>query len=115
MSRFSRKCLSAITLISLALPLVPACYRQGRRGDVIGNIPLNLSWAILVCCRGDAPLGQLSETTFRIHGVNEQGVLVQTHGVERKAPESATRMIFHRYGHTYFLSEIWVAGNRIGR
>jgi hypothetical protein len=40
---------------------------------------------------------------------------VLTHAVEGKAPESQGKMVFHRYGGSYFLSEVWVAGGGAGR
>jgi hypothetical protein len=116
MGGLSRKCLSTTILISTALlSLVPACFGQGRRGDVIGNIPFEFVLGNRTLPPGRYTVRPLTETTFRIYGAHDQGVLVQTHGAERKPTESVAKIIFHRYGDTHFLSEIWLAGNRIGR
>jgi hypothetical protein len=34
--------------------------------------------------------------------------------VQGKAPEGVADVVFHRYGDTYYLSEVWVAANGTG-
>ena len=38
-----------------------------------------------------------------------------THAVEGKAPETKGKLVFHRYRESYFLSEVWVAADWMGR
>ena len=56
----------------------------------------------------------MGETTLRIFNSHNQGTVVLTTRVEGKPPESTGKMVFHRYGGTYFLAEVWVAANGTG-
>jgi hypothetical protein len=42
------------------------------------------------------------------------GLYVLTQGASR-TDRSSCNLVFHRYGDTYFLSAVWVTGNRSGR
>jgi hypothetical protein len=52
---------------------------------------------------------------LRIHDRQSQGVFIPTHSAQRGNPDEASKLVFHRYGDTYFLSEVWVGGNALGR
>jgi hypothetical protein len=43
------------------------------------------------------------------------GEYVLTKNVLAKARQSESKLIFHRYGGQYFLSQVWTAGNSAGR
>jgi hypothetical protein len=58
---------------------------------------------------GRYTITRMGETTLRIFNPHNQGAVMLTHRVEGKAPESTGKMVFHRYGGTYFLAEVWVA------
>jgi len=111
-----RKSLSAtksVILVSLFLA-ASTCFSQTRRGDVITNIPFPFVVANRTLPPGRYTVTPIGETNLRIYVGKNQGVIVQTHSVLGKAPEGVTRVVFHRYGVTYFLSEVWVAANRTG-
>jgi hypothetical protein len=38
-----------------------------------------------------------------------------THSAERSDKQLRAKLVFHRYGSTYFLSQIWMAGEQTGR
>jgi ABC-type uncharacterized transport system ATPase subunit len=57
----------------------------------------------------------MGETTLRVFNSHNQGTLVLTTKVEGKASGNTGQMVFHRYGDAYFLSEVWVSANGIGR
>jgi hypothetical protein len=42
-------------------------------------------------------------------------VVVLTTKLESKAQEDTAKMVFHRYGRSYFLAELWGAGSETGR
>jgi len=35
--------------------------------------------------------------------------------VKGRKPSDQVKLVFHRYGHQYFLSEIWMVGNSVGQ
>jgi hypothetical protein len=43
------------------------------------------------------------------------GTYVITKNVQAKARQSESKLIFHRYGGQYFLSQVWTAGDSAGR
>jgi|ERR1700733_3865719 hypothetical protein len=44
-----------------------------------------------------------------------ENATVNSINVESRKTASETKLVFHRYGDRYFLSEVWVAGNELGR
>ena len=40
---------------------------------------------------------------------------VPSFGASTNAPQARSKLVFHRYGNRYFLSEVWVAGYAQGR
>jgi hypothetical protein len=90
------------------------CLGQSRRGDVIANIPFPFVVDGHALPPGGYIITPIGETNLRIYG-NRKSVIFQTHSVEGKAPESVGKIVFHRYGGAYFLSEVWVAANSAGR
>ncbi len=51
----------------------------------------------------------------RIYDRGDTSVFVPTHSTQRPQHENSSKMVFHRYGDSYFLAEVWVAGNSIGK
>jgi hypothetical protein len=103
----------SLFLVSLFLA-ASACFGQTKRGDVITNIPFPFVVANRTLPPGRYIVTPLGETNLRIYVAKNQGVIVQTHSVQGKASEGVTRVVFHRYGDSYFLSEVWVAANGTG-
>jgi hypothetical protein len=88
---------------------------QTNRGDTITDIPFAFTVANHTLPPGRYTVTRMGETTLRVLNSRNQGTLVLTTGVAGKATESTGKMIFHRYGDAYFLSEVWVPANGIGR
>ena len=98
-----------------ALLATSTALGQSNRGDTIADIPFAFTVANHTLSAGRYTVTRLGETTLRISSSHNQGAVVLTHAVEGKAPESKGKMVFHRYGESYFLSEVWVAAGGIGR
>ena len=43
------------------------------------------------------------------------GILVLTNAAQRSESDSGSKLVFHRYENTYFLSQVWITGNDRGR
>ena len=108
---FSVTVLGWVVLLAAA----PLSFAQGRTGELKASIPFPFVVADQTLPAGKYTITPLGETFFRIYGAGNVGVLVHTHSTERTEPASATKMVFRRYQDTQLLSEIWIAGNRIGR
>jgi len=98
-----------------ALLATSTALGQSNQGDTIADIPFAFTVANHTLPAGRYTVTRLGETTLRISSLHNQGTVVLTHAVEGKAPESKGKMVFHRYGESYFLSEVWVAAGGIGR
>ena len=42
-------------------------------------------------------------------------VMALTYAAQANAPQSHSKLVFHRYDHRYFLSQVWTAGSIRGR
>jgi len=88
---------------------------QTNRGDVITNIPFAFTVANHTLPPGRYTVTRMGERTLRVFNSHNQGTLVLSTAVEGRAPENTGKIIFHRYGDAYFLSEVWVPAKGIGR
>jgi hypothetical protein len=98
-----------------ALLATSTALGQSNPGDTIADIPFAFTVANHTLPAGRYTVTRVGETTLRISGSHNQGTVVLTHAAEGRAPESNGKMVFHRYGGSYFLSEVWVAANGTGR
>ena len=77
------------------------------------NVPFNFVVRGQVMHAGEVSVGQSAGTSsITIKGVDQKsGVIVLTQSLEsRKTAPGQARLVFHRYGDTYFLAEVWGAG-----
>lgn len=86
---------------------------QMKVGDVAVDVPFAFQVA------GQAfPAGYYivaaGDDFVRIFNRQTRGAYVPTHSAMRGKSE-ASKLVFHRYGSAFFLSEVWTRGNTIGR
>jgi hypothetical protein len=97
-----------------ALLLASSMSSAQTQGDLVIDIPFPF-----VIPGGTLPPGHYIASTrsetLNIHERQTHGVFVPTHGAQRRASENGSRMVFHRYGDTYFLSEVWIGSDPTGR
>lgn len=103
------------TVVMLAVLATLPAIGQTNRGDTIVNIPFAFRAANQTLPAGTYTITRIDEINLRFTNSHSRGVFVQTHTVEGKAPESHGRVVFHRYGDAYFLSEVWLAAKATGR
>ena len=87
---------------------------QTRPGDSLAYIPFAFVVAGHTLPPGHYVINRLNDD-LGIHDGDNQGVFVPTHTAQRPASESTSKIVFHRYGDTYFLAEVWVSGFSTGR
>jgi hypothetical protein len=98
-----------------ALLATSSAIGQTNRSDTITDIPFAFTVANYTLPPGRYVVTRMNETTLRIFNSHKQGTVVLTTGVQSKTVQDASRMVFHRYGDTYFLSEVWGAASGTGR
>jgi hypothetical protein len=96
-----------------ALLSASAAVGQSNRGDTVADIPFAFTVANHTLPPGRYTVTRLSEKAIRIVNSQNQGTFALNDKLERRAAESS-KMVFHRYGNAYFLSEIGVSGSRTG-
>ena len=102
-------------VLSLALlPVAVFSPAQTKQGDLVADIPFAFVVAKTTLPPGHYIINSLNEN-LGIHDRQNQGLFVAAHSAQRPAQENSSKLVFHRYGDTYFLSEVWVRGNSIGR
>ncbi len=97
-----------------ALLAAATAVGQTERDDTIADIPFAFTVANHTLPPGRYIVTRPSEKFLRIFNSHNQGMFALTNKVEGKAPQSG-KLVFHRYGDAYFLSEVWVSASRTGR
>jgi hypothetical protein len=104
-------------LIGLGLLLATAsAYAQ--TGVVKANVPFNF-----IVDKSELPAGQytlqgvgLTDSAMAISNADgTAGKLTLPTTCESREPQSKTKLVFHRYGSQYFLSQIWTEGEARGK
>ena len=103
-----------ITLSVALLLAATATFAQTKEGDVTADVPFAFVVAGKSLPAGHYIVSHLNDS-LRIHDRDNQGLFVPIHSTQRSAHDNATKMVFHRYGNTYFLAEIWIGGSAFGR
>lgn len=96
-----------------ALLAASTAVGQSNHRDAIADIPFAFTVGNHTLPPGRYTVTRLSEQAFKIVNSQNQGTFALNNRAEGRAPDSS-KMVFHRYGNAYFLSEIWVSGSRIG-
>ena len=87
--------------------------------QLIATIPFEFSVGDKAMPAGDYTVRQINPASDRAvlqlrRKDGSASAMVQTTSILGKTQESA-KLVFHRYGSTYFLSQIWMAGEATGR
>jgi len=104
-----------IVLYAALLLAASASIAQTRQGDVVANIPFPFIVAHQTLPAGHYIVSPANAVALGIHDANNRGTFVPTESTQRSANDNSCKLVFHRYGDKYFLSEVWVAGNSNGR
>lgn len=105
--------LISIAVCGALLATSLAAVAQATRGDVVVDVPFAFQVGgqalpaghYIVAPKGDA---------VQIFDSQTHSLFVPVHSASRAA-DSESKLVFHRYGDSYFLSEVWVQGNTIGK
>ncbi len=107
--RLLRVCMSAALFLAASI-----LFAQTKPGDLVADVPFPFVVAGHSLPPGHYIVSGLNDTVS-IYGTETNGLFVPTHNEQRPAHENSSKLVFHRYGETYFLSEVWVGGNSIGK
>jgi hypothetical protein len=105
-------------LITAALALLGTTAASAQTVNVKANVPFSF-----IVNRATLPAGQYSLNSVDDHGTalairstdSKTTNLVLSNACVSTKGANKTKLVFHRYGGRYFLSQIWMAGNDRGR
>ena len=102
-----------IALCGALFAVAAAAVGQTKPGDMVVDVPFPFNVAGQSLPAGHYIVAAMDDT-IRIFNSQTGGLYVPTHGATRAASDGS-KLVFHRYGDTYFLSGVWVTGNTTGR
>ena len=107
----------AMLMVTLAMAAASAAVANGQsKARMAAKVPFDFVVADKELRAGEYSVGTMSQAGDLIGITNERGdsALRNTSPRERRGRLDA-KLVFHRYGSTYFLSQVWMAGEATGR
>jgi hypothetical protein len=107
-----------VGIIALAFVSAMAASAQNPRNLVV-NIPFDFTVKGKTLPAGDYIVSRTSTTdemSLTMKRKDGQGnAIVLTKSIRAEERQSESRLVFHRYGERYFLSQVWTSGDAMGR
>jgi hypothetical protein len=103
--------------IALALPLLITAAASAQTVHMRVSVPFNFIAVGATLPAGEYDIQSLGadEKMLVIRNLKSaSGILVFSNSCESLNASSRTKLVFHRYGDRYFLSELWVEGQKSG-
>ena len=115
-----RQILKGLTMlmVTLALAAASAVVANGQsKQKLIAQVPFDFVVAEKTLRSGEYDIRAVNQAgdAIAIKGVDGDQVLRLSSPTERSDRQMNAKLVFHRYGGTYFLSQIWMAGESVGR
>lgn len=101
-------------LCAFLLGLATVAMGQTSPGDMVVDVPFPFLVAKQALPAGRYVVKAVDDDHLRIFNSGTVGLYVATHGATRTTSHGS-KLVFHRFGDTYFLSAAWVSGNTAGR
>jgi len=105
-------------LIAAALALFGTMAASAQTVNVKASVPFDFTVNRATLPAGEYSLKSMDEqgAAIAIRDLNSKTTnLVISSSCRSSKSASQTKLVFHRYGNRYFLSQIWTAGDEAGR
>ncbi len=117
-----KEILKGLTMVTLVLAIALATAVASANAQSAKKVVADIPFAFVV---GDQTLSA-GEYTLKSTTAPENGLLIQnaagkseamrlTFVIEPKQNRRSARLVFHRYGQSYFLAEVWTGAGNVGR
>jgi len=106
-----------LLVIALALPMLMTAAASAQTVHMKVTVPFNFIAVGTTLPAGEYDIQSLEpeEKVLVIRNRNSaESILVFAGPCESLNASSSTKVVFHRYGDRYFLSQLWVEGNNLG-
>lgn len=105
----------AIVLVAMiTAALVGTSFGQAS-GPLKANIPFDFQVGNTMLPAGEYRLDQMNSILLLASADKSAHAAIAVRRCETLKEQEKSKLVFHRYGSDYFLSTIWVAGDRAGR
>ena len=102
----------------LSLLLVAACA-NAQSINVKANVPFDFTVGKSNLSAGTYNIQSISTGTGKVLVIRSEdsanSMLASANSADALDPSPNSRLVFHKYGSQYFLSQIWLEGERVGR
>jgi hypothetical protein len=99
-----------------ALLTASVAVAQSNQSEAVADIPFTFIVANHSFAAGRYTFKPVNQTLLRIFSSDNEGIVVLVDkAAETVAPDDAGKMIFHRYGESFFLREVWAPASWSGR
>lgn len=103
-------------LAAFVLVIAASLSAQSNGCPVKANIPFDFDAGSTHFSAGEYGVSAIdSQGALAIVGRNSESALVNSRRAQSSSPSASTKLIFHQYGGSYFLYQIWVEGESSGR
>jgi len=108
--------MTRIVLLSvIALAAAAVVCAQSQPHNMSADIPFDFNAGTTQMSAGHYVVTSLSPAMVTLRSDSGQIITVATHSAETLNASVSGKLIFHRYGDVYFLSQLWGPGQDIGR
>ncbi|HEY6045812.1 MAG TPA: hypothetical protein VIU65_04365 [Pyrinomonadaceae bacterium] len=117
----ARRWVKGLTMLALLLTLALATTVATANGQdqiaVKANVPFEFIVGDKTLAAGKYSVSAIGIThdALAIQGIKANDSAVRLVNTTTGSAERTSKLVFHRYGNTFFLSEVWTAGERQGR
>ena len=114
MNRQFAKGLTMLMLV-VGLALASAAVAHGQSGRVRAQVPFDFIVQDKTLRAGQYEIFTVTNGVLAIRNQDGNKGMRMTNPITKDRRDTKAKLVFHRYGETYFLSEVWLAGNGDGR
>jgi hypothetical protein len=111
-----KKLLLFSLLGAFVLVIAASLSAQSNGCPIKANIPFDFDAGSTHFSAGEYDVSAINfQGALAIVGRNSQSALVNSRRAQSSSPSATTKLVFHQYGGSYFLYQIWVEGESSGR
>jgi hypothetical protein len=103
------------SILSIGFALVAVAAVRAQDNTVTANVPFSFYMASSAMPQGSYKVDELAHGAIVCMHSKDTVKSVTTHEIVGKKQAEPARLVFHRYGQTYFLAEIWNGDTSVGQ
>jgi hypothetical protein len=109
-----------VSIVALAFVTAVASNAQSGSKKLKADIPFDFVVGSKTLAAGEYMVGQITTNSneavlVRSSDGNGHNAIRMSNAISSSAPKRKTTLTFLRYGSTYYLSQVWIAGSAQGR